>query len=234
MKKPLILAIPSKGRMQEQVKELFAQAGLTINHEKGSRNYTASIVELPNVEIALLSASDIAGALYTGQVHLGITGEDLIHETHPQAINAVKSLKPLGVGKADVVVAIPRLWLDVQTMADLDEVAIIMRQKTGQRLRVATKYIHITRGFFAKHTLVDYRIVESAGATEGTPARGQADVIVDITSTGATLKANGLRILDDGVILESEAHLWHSVNAKLSDVQSAALTQIMNAFGAQA
>ncbi len=229
-KKPLILAIPSKGRMQEQVKELFAQAGLTINHEKGSRNYTATIVELPNVEVALLSASDIANALYTGTVHLGITGEDLIWETHPQAIHAVKSLKPLGVGKADVVVAIPRLWLDVQTMADLDEVAIIMRQKTGQRLRVATKYIHITRGFFAKHTLVDYRIVESHGATEGAPARGQADVIVDITSTGATLVANGLRILDDGVILKSEAHVWQSLNAKFTADMTQSVQKITNAL----
>lgn len=226
MTKPLILAIPSKGRMQEQVKDIFAAAGLNILHDKGSRNYTAQIENLPGVEVALLSASDIAAALYAGEVHLGITGEDLIHETHPNAPDVVKSLKPLGVGKADVVVAIPRLWLDVQTMADLDEVAIEMRQKTGQRLRVATKYIHITRKFFAQHQIVDYRIVESAGATEGAPARGQADVIVDITSTGATLVANGLRILEDGVILKSEAHVWQSLNAKLSKAQGEVLENL--------
>ena len=162
---------------------------------------------MDNVEIAFISASEIANALRTGRVHLGVTGEDLVREEISDAEGRVKFLKKLGFGHADVVVAVPACWLDVRRMEDLDEVSMAFRRKHERRMRVATKYTNLTRRHFAFHGISDYRIVESLGATEGTPAAGTAELIVDITSTGATLKANGLKVLEDGVILRSQANL---------------------------
>jgi len=155
-----------------------------------------------------MSASEIAAELGTGAVDLGVTGEDLIRENPANAESRVEIVAGLGFGHADVVVAVPDVWIDVTTMADLDDVASDFRQTHGRRLRIATKYWRLTQKFFsAKHGIQVYRIVESLGATEGAPAAGSADVIVDITSTGSTLRANHLRVLDDGVILQSEACL---------------------------
>lgn len=203
----LVLAVPSKGRLMEQTQELFAGAGLTLRKTGHARGYRGEVAELADVEVAFISASEIAGHLKSGAAHLGVTGEDLIRETIPDAETRVKLVGKLGFGHADVVVAVPNAWLDVATMADLDDIAPDFRRRHGRWLRVATKYMNTTRRFFAERGLADYRIVESLGATEGTPAAGTADLIVDITTTGETLRANGLRILDDGVILKSEANL---------------------------
>ena len=155
-----------------------------------------------------MSSGEIAGALAGGEVHLGITGEDLIRETVPDSDEfKITLLQPLGFGFADVVVAVPRAWIDVTTMADLDDVCTAFRARHHRRLRVATKYLTLTRNFFARHGIADYRIVESLGATEGAPAGGLAEAIVDITTTGATLNANDLKTLEDGVILKSQAQL---------------------------
>jgi ATP phosphoribosyltransferase len=132
----------------------------------------------------------------------------------------------LGFGFADVVVAVPRAWIDVATMADLDDVCTAFHARHHRRLRVATKYIALTRSFFAAHGIADYRIVESLGATEGAPAGGLAEAIVDITTTGATLAANDLRILDDGVILKSQAQLAASLRAKWSVAALAAAERL--------
>ena len=147
---------------------------------------------------------------------MGVTGEDLVRETLADADEKVTLLTPLGFGGANVVVAAPRAWIDVRTMADLEDVAASFRARRGERMRVATKYINLTRRFFAKMHVSDYRIVESSGATEGAPAAGQAELIVDITTTGATLAANALKILDDGVILRSQANLVASLGADWS------------------
>ena len=209
----LVLAIPSKGRLMEAAHALFAEAGLAIARDKGGRGYRAGIASLDGVEIRLLSASEIAAQLASGGVHLGLTGEDLIRESIADADEAVHFVAPLGFGHANVVVAAPKAWIDVATMADLEDVAARMHAKSGHRMRVATKYVRLTRGFFARHGLRDYRIVESLGATEGAPAAGTAEVIVDITSSGATLEANGLKVLDDGLILASQANLVASLSA---------------------
>src|SRR6185437_3011066 len=166
-----------------------------------SRDYRGTIIGLDNVEIAYLSAGEIASQLARGAVHLGVTGEDLVRET---------------IASANVVVAVPAAWIDVRTMADLDDVTTGFRAQHNRRMRVATKYINLTRAFFAAHGVVDYRIVESMGATEGAPAVGTAELIVDITTTGATLAANGLKVLDDGVILRSHANLVASRDADWS------------------
>jgi ATP phosphoribosyltransferase len=209
----LILGVPSKGRLMEQTAEVFAAAGFTLRKTGNERGYRGEIVELPEIDVAFVSASEIAWNLKTGRLHLGVTGEDLVSEQMSDAAERVIYVRKLGFGNADVVVAVPDCWIDVRTMADLAEIALPFRRTHGRWYRVATKYLNLTRRFFAAKGLADYRIVESLGATEGTPAAGTAELIVDITTTGTTLAANGLRILDDGLVLRSEANLIASRSA---------------------
>ena len=209
----LTLAVPSKGRLQENAFEFFARAGLPLQRGRGARDYRGTVAGVCDVDVLFLSASEIARELSQGGAHLGITGEDLIRESIPDADQRLVLLTPLGFGQANVVVAVPQAWIDVRRMADLEDVASTFRTRHGRKMRVATKYITLTRGFFADHGIADYRIVESLGATEGAPAAGSAELIVDITTTGATLAANALKVVDDGVILRSEANLVASTGA---------------------
>ncbi|MER9976053.1 ATP phosphoribosyltransferase [Mesorhizobium sp. M0085] len=204
----ITLAIPSKGRLKEQALEVLAKAGLAVSLPGDERKYRARIDGLDGVEIAFLSASEISGEIGQGSVDLGITGEDLLRENLAYCETRAEIIARLGFGNADVVVAVPDIWLDVDTMADLDDVAADFRQRHGRRLRIATKYWRLTQQFFSqKHGIQVYRIVESLGATEGAPAAGLADIVVDITTSGATLRANHLKVLADGVILRSQACL---------------------------
>jgi ATP phosphoribosyltransferase len=230
---PLVIAVPSKGRLQENTADFFAHAGIPFRQHGGSRDYRARIAGVENVEVLFLSASDIVTALANGTAHLGVTGEDLVREYIPNPGFVVEFMTPLRFGEANVIVAVPQAWIDVRTMADLDDVAGIMRARQGQRLRVATKYVNLTRQFFSDHGLTDYRIVESAGATEGAPAAGTAEVIVDITTTGATLVANNLKILDDGLILKSEAHLVASMKANWSPMARDAVRTVLSSMAAE-
>jgi ATP phosphoribosyltransferase len=216
MSAPLVLAVPAKGRLQENAEAFFARAGLTLFKPRGARDYRGAIAGLDGVEVAYLSAAEITSQLAAGAVHLGVTGEDLVREMIPDSNKRVVLIEGLGFGFANVVVAVPQAWIDVRTMADLDDVTTGFREQHNRRMRVATKYINLTRSFFASHGVVDYRIVESAGATEGAPAVGTAEMIVDITTTGATRAANGLKVLDDGVILRSQANLVASREAAWS------------------
>ncbi len=204
---PLTLGIPSKGRLMEASAELYAKAGLPIERIGNDRGYRGRLTGVDGIDVAFLSASEIAGQLRDGKIHLGVTGEDLLREKIPPTDESIDVAVRLGFGPANVVVAVPECWLDVAAMADLDEVAEQFYRAHGRRIRVATKYIHLTRRWFAAHGVTGYRIVDSSGATEGAPAAGLADIIVDITTTGSTLAANHLRILDDGVILQSCAVL---------------------------
>ena len=213
MSGPLIIALPSKGRLKEQVEAWLSDCGIDLQVSGGARGYLASLKGLAGAQVRLLSAGDIAEALNAGEAHLGITGEDLLRETGADLDRRVLLLRALGFGRADLVVAAPRSWLDVDTMADLEEVAHDYLARTGRRMRVATKYLAQTRAFFARHGVVDYRITESGGATEGAPAAGSAELVVDITTTGATLAANGLKVLRDGLILKSQAQLAASLRA---------------------
>jgi ATP phosphoribosyltransferase len=204
----ITLAIPSKGRLKQQALEVLAKAGLAVSLPGDERKYRARIEGVEAVEVAFLSASEIAGEIGQGSVDLGITGEDLLRESLADWEARAEIVARLGFGNADVVVAVPEIWLDVDTMADLDDVAADFRQRHGRRLRIATKYWRLTQQFFSqKHGIQVYRIVESLGATEGAPAAGLADVVVDITTSGSTLRANHLKVLADGVILRSQACL---------------------------
>lgn len=204
----ITLALPSKGRLKDQAIERLQKAGYPIRLPENERRYRAAVEGLDRLEVTFLSATEIARELDRGSIDLGVTGEDLVRETIPDWETRVEISARLGFGRADVVVAVPEVWFDVSTMADLDDVAADFRHRHGRRLRIATKYWRLTQQFFSqKHGIQVYRIVESLGATEGAPAAGSADVIVDITSTGSTLKANHLKVLEDGVILRSEACL---------------------------
>ncbi len=215
---PLTIGIPSKGRLQENTFAFFARAGMPILQPRGARDYRGAVKGLEGIEIAFLSASEIAGELARGAVHFGVTGADLLSEQLADPASKVEMLAPLGFGHANVVVAVPEAWIDVHDMADIEEVAADFRHRKQRRLRVATKYVNLTRRFFKKHGIADYRIVESLGATEGAPAAGTAEIIVDITTTGATLAANALKVLDDGTMLKSEANLVASLQADWSPV----------------
>lgn len=215
----LVLALPSKGRLQEPAFQFFADIGLPVIQGSG-REYSASIKELPGARIVLTAASEIPERLFSGDVHAGITGEDVIaEETGALPGSADEAAQPfaalrLGFGRARLVVAVPSAWIDVTRMADLADVARDMFRRTRRRLRVATKYERLTRSFFAQSRLRDYRIVPSAGATEAAPATGLADIIVDITTTGATLAANHLKTLSDGEMLASQASLFVTPSAR--------------------
>ncbi|MGC2408602.1 MAG: ATP phosphoribosyltransferase [Methyloceanibacter sp.] len=218
----LIIAVPAKGRLKDAAAGLFEQAGLALRKSGHERRYRGLIEGLDGVEVVFLSAAEIVHQLKAGRIHLGVTGEDLIRETLPDAEARVEFLRPLGFGRADVVVAVPDCWIDVACMADLEDVAVQFARAHGRRLRVATKYMSLTRRFFARAGVAGYRIVESVGATEGTPAVGTAELIVDITTTGTTLRANHLKVLADGLILRSQAYLvaaraaeWSRPAAKL-------------------
>jgi len=231
---PLIIAVPSKGRLKEQVEAWLADSGLPLQASGGSRGYLAALKGVENAQVRLLSAGDIAEALDAGDVHLGITGEDLLRERGQDLTGRVLLLRALGFGRADLVVAAPKSWLDVETMADVEEVAHDYLARTGRRMRVATKYLVQTRAFFARHGVVDYRIAESSGATEGAPASGAAELVVDITTTGATLAANGLKVISDGLILRSQAQLAASLRAEWTQQQLGAAERLLRAVEARA
>jgi ATP phosphoribosyltransferase len=231
-KAALSLAVPSKGRLKDQAADLFARASLALRNVGHERGYRGALEGLPGVEVVFLSSAEIVDQLRRGRVQLGVTGEDLVRESLSDADAVVEFLAPLGFGRADVVVAVPDCWLDVSRMEDLEDVAAQFAREHDRRLRVATKYMNLTRRFFADHGVADYRIVESAGATEATPAAGTAELIVDITTTGTTLRANHLKVLEDGLILRSQAQLlaarraaWTPAALKLRDAILERLTE---------
>ena len=234
MSGPLVLAVPAKGRLQENAEAFFARAGLTLVKPRGARDYRGTIAGLDDVEVAYLSAPEITSQLAAGAVHLGVTGEDLVREMIPDADQKVVLIDGLGFGYANVVVAVPQAWIDVRNMADIDDVATAFRQHHGRKMRVATKYINLTRDFFSAHGIIDYRIVESSGATEGAPAAGTAEMIVDITTTGTTLAANGLKVVEDGTILRSQANLVAARGATWGKAERDRTRVILDRLAAQA
>lgn len=227
-----VLGLPSKGRMMECATDAFRAVGLRVEKDGDERGYTGSIPGLDQVEISFISAAEIAAQIHRGSIHMGVTGEDLLRETISDVDANVDFIQELGFGNADIVVAVPACWIDVDSVGQLEDVAEIFRRQHGRRMRVATKYMNITRRFFARSGVTSYRIVESLGATEGTPAAGAAEMIVDITSTGTTLRANGLKILSGGVIMKSEANLVAARKAKWTPELNEIRNQIIEKFDA--
>jgi ATP phosphoribosyltransferase len=234
MSAPFVIAVPAKGRLQENAEAFFKRAGLELIKPRGARDYRGAIADLPDVEVAYLSAAEIAQMLAQGAVHFGLTGEDLIREMIPDAERKVVLIEGLGFGHANVVVAVPQAWIDVHGMADLDDVATAFRLRHERKMRLATKYPNLARDFFSQHGVTDYRIVESSGATEGAPAAGTAEFIVDITTTGATLAANGLKVVEDGVILRSQANLVAARAANWGAAERETARVVLDRVAAQA
>ena len=227
----LLFGIPSKGRMHEEAAKWLVGAAMPLDRGVAVRGYLATLHGVEGVEVHLLSAGEIAATLDSGKLHIGLTGLDLLHERAAGFGEKMRIVAKLGFSRARVVVAVPEAWIDVDTMGDLRDVAARFHERTRERLRVATKFRHLTRRFFASHGLFDYRIVPSLGATEGAPGAGAAELIVDITETGSTLAANQLRILDDGIILESEAVLAVSSAAPWSTSEIDVLRGLMRRLG---
>lgn len=227
----LVLAVPSKGRLEEETRRVFGESRLPIARPGGARSYIGSIKGQPGVNVRFYPPSEIARELIMGTIDIGVTGSDLIHEATEGGEDKVMFVKALEFGKADVVVAVPDAWIDVTHMVDLADVASDFRLRHGRWLRVATKYVHLTRKFFSQWGIAEYRIVESIGATEAAPASGGADLIVDITSSGETLAANALRVLEDGVVMKSEANLIIGKSADWTPLKKAQLEALLSIMG---
>ncbi len=210
----LNLGLPSKGRLLSQTVDWFAARGVDIATSNRDREYAGSIEGIDGVRPVFLAAGEIPRELAAGRLHLGVTGEDMVRERIAGWADRIEILERLGFGRADLVVAVPDFWADVETVADLDLVAGQYRANHGSSLRIATKYHNLARGFFRDRGVADYRLVDSQGATEGAVRNLLAEAIVDITSSGATLEANNLKTLADGLILASEAALCGSRTAE--------------------
>lgn len=222
------LGVPSKGRLMEKTFDWFADRGVTLSRSGSDREYAGSVSGVNGVSLVLLSAGEIPRELAAGRIHLGVTGTDLIHEKLPLWDSQVEAVEEMGFGHADLILAVPCGWIDVDLTDDLDAAAAMFRERHGFRLRIATKYHRLVREFLRDAGVADYAIVDSQGATEGTVANGTAEAIADITSSGATLSANHLKILSDGLILASQATLWRSRLAKIRDDDIGALDGLLS------
>ncbi|HAB38701.1 MAG TPA: ATP phosphoribosyltransferase [Rhodobacteraceae bacterium] len=221
------LGVPSKGRLMDETFEWFAQRGMSLSRTGSDREYAGVVDGIDNVALVLLSAGEIPRELAAGRIHLGVTGTDLICEKLPLWSKQVELIKKMGFGHADLVLAVPRGWIDVDLTDDLDAVAAMFRARHGFRLRIATKYHRLVREFLREAGVADYALVDSQGATEGTVANQTAEAIADITSSGTTLHANHLKVLSDGLILASQATLWRSNKASFNEVEYAVLLRLI-------
>ena len=226
----ITLGVPSKGRLMEKTFQWFAARGVEMRRTGSDRDYGAEVAGMP-VDLRLMSAGEIPRELAAGRLHLGVTGSDLVRERIPAWDQAVEVLAEMGFGHADLIIAVPAWWVDVRTLDDLDAVAADFRATHGQRLRIATKYHRLVRDFLRDAGVADYQLVDSQGATEGTVAHGNAEAIADITSTGETLRANHLAILDGGLIHRSEATLFRSRAADWDDSNRKALEVFLDQLG---
>ena len=186
----LKLGVPSKGRLMEKTFDWFGSRGITLRKSGEDREYAGAVEGIEGVELVLLSAGEIPRELAAGNIHLGVTGSDLVREKLVNWDSRVVALAPMGFGGADLIIAVPKLWVDVSTLDDLDAAAAAFRAKHGFRLRIATKYHRLVRDFLREHGVADYQLVDSQGATEGTVKNETAEAIADITSTGETLRAD--------------------------------------------
>tara|TARA_B100001013_G_scaffold310192_1_gene214872 strand:+ start:429 stop:1112 length:684 start_codon:yes stop_codon:yes gene_type:complete len=227
MKDTITIGLPSKGRLKESALNLLKKNNLELISKGGDRDYFASLKSLPNAKVIYLHAREIIDRLGDGTLDIGISGLDLLSESAINLQKKIEVAKKLDFGKANLVVAIPDDWIDVQTVADLEEISFFFRDKKNSRLRVATKYPNLTNKFFTSRGVTQYKIVSSLGATETYPFTGSSEIITDITSTGSTLKANNLRVLKDGTILESQACVLISKMSKKKTTRSGLLKSFM-------
>jgi ATP phosphoribosyltransferase len=223
----LKIGVPSKGRLQELTFQWFGAQGVTMRQTGNDREYSGAVDGMDGVELVLLSAGEIPRELSAGRIHLGVTGTDLIRDKLADWDRQVTSLAPLGFGHADLIIAVPAVWIDVDTVDDLDAAASAFRTAHGFRLRIATKYHRLVRDFLTAQGVADYQLVDSQGATEGTIRNLTAEAVADITSSGETLRANHLKILSDALILQSQAELFLSHQANWDQATRATLSDLL-------
>lgn len=227
----LKLGVPSKGRLMEKTFEWFGARGIELSRTGSDREYAGAVRGVDGVELVLLSAGEIPRELAAGRIHLGVTGTDLIREKLSNWEQRVEELALLGFGHADLIIAVPDFWVDVRTLDDLDAAAAKFRARNNFRLRIATKYHRLIREYLRQNGVADYQLVDSQGATEGTVKNETAEAVADITSTGETLRANHLRLLDDGPALKSQATLLRSRTAALSTDEAASMKAMIAKLG---
>lgn len=209
----LKLGVPSKGRLMDKTFDWFGARGLSMGKGGVEREYSGVVEGFDGLQLILLSAGEIPRELAAGRIHLGVTGSDLVREKLTQWDEQVEELALMGFGHADLVIAVPSFWVDVETLDDLDAAAAAFRRRHGFRLRIATKYHRLVRDYLTWNGVADYQLVDSQGATEGTVRHETAEAIADITSTGETLRANHLKMLSDGPVHASQATLFRARNA---------------------
>lgn len=220
------LGVPSKGRLMEKTFDWFGERGIALSRTGSDREYAGKVEGIGGVELVLLSAGEIPRELSAGRIHLGVTGTDLVREKLGQWEQQVETLAELGFGHADLILAVPNAWVDVDSLDDLDAAAAAFRVAHGFRLRIATKYHRLVRDYLRDHGVADYQLVDSQGATEGTVKNETAEAVADITSTGDTLRANHLKILADATILRSQATLFRSRVAPANDAERATIKEL--------
>jgi len=213
----LKIGVPSKGRLMEKTFDWFGHRGVTMRRTGNEREYSGAVDGIEGVQLVLLSAGEIPRELSAGRIHLGVTGSDLVRDKLADWSAQVTEVERLGFGHADLILAVPSAWVDVDTLDDLDAAASAFRRVHGFRLRIATKYHRLVRDFLTENGVADYQLVDSQGATEGTIRNLTAEAIADITSTGETLRANHLKVLEDAVIHKSQATLFAARNADWTD-----------------
>ena len=212
----LKLGVPSKGRLMEKTFDWFGARGVRLARTGSDREYAAAVEGVEGIELVLLSAGEIPRELAAGRIHLGVTGSDLVREKLGLWEDKVGELATMGFGHADLIIAVPKCWVDVNTLDDLDAVAAAFRAEHGFRLRIATKFHRLIRDHLRDHGVADYQLVDSQGATEGTVKNETAEAVADITSTGETLRANHLKILTGPPVHKSQATLFKSRKADWS------------------
>lgn len=225
------LGVPSKGRLMEKTFDWFGARGITLQRRGSDREYAGAVEGIGGVSLILLSAGEIPRELAAGRLHLGVTGADLVREKLARWEQIVEPVEALGFGHADLIIAVPNGWIDVDTLDDLDAAAAAFRAQHGFRLRIATKYHRLVRDFLRGAGVADYALVDSQGATEGTVANQTAEAIADITSSGETLRANHLKVLSDGLVLRSQATLWRSRVAEVDETERETLARVLARLG---
>jgi ATP phosphoribosyltransferase len=214
------IGVPSKGRLMEQTFDWFGARGLPMRLSGADREYAGTVDGVPGVQVVMLSPAEVPRELAAGRIHLGVTGTDLVREKLADWASVVAEVTPMGFGQADLIIAVPAVWIDVDSVDDLDAAAAAFRKAHGHRLRIATKYHRLARDFLISRGVADYQLIDSQGATEGTVKNGTAEAIADITSSGDTLRANHLKVLSDALILKSEAMLLRSRHAQTPDLSA--------------
>ena len=222
----LKIGVPSKGRLMEQTFHWFGQRGIAMRQTGGMREYAGAVDGVDGISLVLLSAGEVPRELAAGRIHLGVTGSDLVRDRLVDWADLVAELAPLGFGKADLIIAVPNGWIDVDSLDDLDAAAAAFRATHGFRLRIATKYHRLVRDFLTAQGVADYQLVDSQGATEGTVKNLTAEAIADITSSGATLRDNHLKILGGSVIHQSQAVLYAAKAADWTEDAKATLANL--------